>query len=96
MQYNVEWDPKKARLNFKKHGISFEIASSVFFDPRAVTIFDDEHGKNEERWITMGIAKNGQLILLCHLFNEETKESCTIRIYSARKATKSEAKIYKG
>jgi uncharacterized DUF497 family protein len=96
LQYNVEWDPEKARINFKKHGISFEFASSVFFDPRAVTIFDDEHGEDEERWITMGIAKNGQSILLCHLFKQETKESCTIRIFSARKTTKSEAKIYKG
>lgn len=96
MQYNVEWDPKKANLNLKKHGISFESASSVFYDPRAITIFDDEHSENEERWVTIGISKNGQIIILCHLFTEETKDSCTIRIFSARKATKSEAKNYRG
>jgi uncharacterized DUF497 family protein len=55
LQYNVEWDPEKARINFKKHGISFELASSVFFDPRAVTIFDHEHGESEDRWITLGM-----------------------------------------
>jgi Uncharacterized protein conserved in bacteria len=96
LQYNVEWDPEKARINFQKHGISFELASSVFFDPRAVTIFDHEHGESEDRWITLGIAKNGQLVVMCHLFKEETKESCTIRIFSARKATKFEIKSYKG
>jgi uncharacterized protein len=96
LQYNVEWDPEKARINLKKHGISFELASSIFFDPCAVSIFDNEHDENEDRWITMGIAKNGHLILLCHLFKEETKDSSTIRIFSARKATKSEAKNYKG
>jgi uncharacterized protein len=96
LQYNIEWDPEKARINFNKHGISFELASSVFWDPRAVSIYDDEHAGNEDRWITMGIAKNGQILLLCHLFKEETKDSCTIRIFSARKATKSEIKNYKG
>ena len=95
MQYNIEWDHEKARINFNKHGISFELASSVFFDPHAITVFDDEHGESEDRWVTMGIAKNGQLIVLCHLFKEETKESC-IRIFSARKATMSEIKKYKG
>jgi uncharacterized DUF497 family protein len=44
----------------------------------------------------MGIAKNGQLIILCHEFKEETKNSCAVRIFSARKATKPEAKNYKG
>jgi uncharacterized DUF497 family protein len=95
LQY-VEWDPEKARKNIEKHGISFELASSVFFDPYAITIFDNEHDEKEDRWITMGIANNGQIILLCHLFMEETNESCTIRIFSARKATKSEIKNYKG
>jgi uncharacterized DUF497 family protein len=50
LQYNVEWDTKKAQLNLKKHGIGFELAASVFYDPRTVTIFDDEHGENEELW----------------------------------------------
>jgi hypothetical protein len=96
LQYTIEWDPEKARINLQKHGISFELASSIFFDPCAVTIFDNEHSEHEDRWITMGAAKNGQVIILCHLFKTETKESCITRIYSARKATKTELKSYKG
>ncbi len=96
MQYNVEWDPWKARSNLKKHGVGFELASSIFVDPSALTIFDEEHSEHEERWITMGIAKNGTLLVLCHTFVEETANSFRIRIFSARKATKPEIKSYKG
>lgn len=96
MQYNAEWDPWKARINLKKHGVGFELASSIFLDPRALTVFDDEHSEHEERWITMGIAKNGTILVLCHTFVEETANSFRVRIFSARKATKSEIKSYKG
>jgi uncharacterized protein len=96
LQYNVEWDHGKAQINLKKHGVSFELASSVFLDPRAMTIFDYEHSEYEERWVSMGIARNGTLLIICHTFIEETISSCRIRIFSARKATKSEIKSYKG
>ena len=55
MNYNFEWDPQKARLNHKKHGIRFEEAATIFRDPKALTIFDPDHSKIEDRWITMGI-----------------------------------------
>jgi uncharacterized DUF497 family protein len=55
MNYNFEWDRHKAQLNHKKHGVRFEEAATVFKDPKALTIFDPDHSKTEDRWITMGI-----------------------------------------
>jgi hypothetical protein len=49
INYNFEWDPNKARSNQVKHGISFEEAATVFRDPQALSIFDDEHSSNEDR-----------------------------------------------
>ena len=52
--YDFDWDPKKARTNFKKHGVSFRLATSVFRDPLTVTIFDGEHSEHEERRVSIG------------------------------------------
>ena len=57
MQYNFEWDPKKAKANRKKHKVSFGEAATAFKDPRAISIHDDEHSTDEDRWITMGLGK---------------------------------------
>jgi uncharacterized DUF497 family protein len=54
LRYNFEWDPGKARQNFQKHKVAFEKAAEVFLDPLAVSIFDEDHSIDEERWITMG------------------------------------------
>lgn len=94
MQYNFEWDPNKANLNILKHGVSFERAASIFLDPRAVSIPDEEHSHYEERWITAGIDRTGILVVVCHTFNQNTDEAVRIRIFSARKATKKESKQY--
>lgn len=95
MQYNFEWDSNKANLNIRKHGVSFERAATIFLDPRAVSIFDDEHSYYEERWITVGIDKTEILVVVCHTFNQNTDEIVRIRIFSARKATKKESKQYR-
>jgi uncharacterized DUF497 family protein len=52
--YEFEWDTAKARSNMNKHGVHFGRAATVFLDPAAVTIADEEHGESESRWITMG------------------------------------------
>ena len=96
MNYNFEWDPQKARLNHKKHGIRFEEAATIFRDPKALTIFDPDHSEIEDRWITMGISKNGRLLIVCHTFQEENKDSVAIRIFSSRKAMKKENRLYGG
>lgn len=86
-----EWDEKKAKSNFLKHGISFEEAMSVFYDEMAVEFYDDEHSEWEERFLLLGISQKMRLLLICHCFREE---SGSIRIISARKATSSEATYY--
>ena len=94
MNYNFEWDPHKARSNYRKHGVRFEEAATIFRDPRALTIFDSEHSEYEDRWITMGISKTGRLLIVCHTFQEENRDSVSIRIFSSRKATRKESDLY--
>jgi hypothetical protein len=94
-QYQFEWDHTKARRNLNKHGITFERAATVFLDPEALSEFDKEHSHQEEdRWITMGLDRTGMVVVVCHTFREETETSARIRLISARKATKNEAKQY--
>lgn len=94
MRYNFEWDPKKAKSNSKKHGVRFEAGVSVFRDPRACSIFDTDHSGDEERWITLGMASNGAILVVHHTFAKVDEESVTVRIISCRKATKREQKQY--
>ena len=86
-----EWDPRKASANFKKHGVSFDEAQSVFYDENAVQFFDDEHSESEERFLLLGMSISARLLLVCHC---ERGEGETIRIISARPATKRESGFY--
>jgi uncharacterized DUF497 family protein len=88
-----QWDNKKAEENIIKHGISFEEAESVFYDPFAVEFYDDENSEWEDRFLLLGISSNLNILLICHCFRESDS---IIRIISARKATKSETKYYTG
>ena len=94
MNYNFEWDPVKAKNNFAKHKISFQRASTIFFDPFALSIFDDEHSIDEDRWLTLGKDSKGILIVVFHTFRKIDSHACTIRIISARKATRKEGRQY--
>ncbi len=94
MDYNFEWDPFKAKLNQKKHGISFEVSSDVFKDPRALTLLDTEHAEVEERWVTMGMIGALCVCVVHHTFKETSGVSVGIRIFSARKATRKEQQQY--
>ena len=89
-----EWDPAKARLNYRKHGIAFERAAGVFNDPKALTIFDEEHSGAEDRWITLGMDNNDVPIVVHHTYRKRNGHTAFIRIISARKATKTEIKQY--
>jgi len=93
--YNFEWDPDKARSNQIKHGVGFEEAATIFKDPRALSIFDDEHSTNEDRWVTMGISNTGKLLTVCHTFQKNDEDIVAIRIFSGRKATKIEIEQYR-
>jgi uncharacterized DUF497 family protein len=95
VNYNFEWDSRKAKTNLQKHKVSFEVATTIFHDPRAISVYDHEHSMNEDRWVTIGIDKNGNLIVLNHTYQEIDIKNVIIRIISARKATKEEIKQYK-
>ncbi len=94
MRYYFDWDPNKATGNIKKHGISFEQASTIFLDPRMISVFDANHSEREDRWATVGIDRNGILLVVVHTFQQLDTNCCRIRIISARKATKKESKQY--
>lgn len=94
MQYNFEWDPAKAKTNLRKHKISFERGSQVFLDPFMVSIEDEEHSEEEQRWLTLGRDKNSVLLVVNHTFREIDQDNCNIRLISVRKATKRESKQY--
>ncbi|EJE8676147.1 BrnT family toxin [Vibrio parahaemolyticus] len=87
-----EWDPAKAEINIKKHGITFEEASSVFYDEYAIQFFDSEHSDAEDRFLMLGMSNNLNVLVVCHC---ERDNGNTIRIISSRKATKNETKHYK-
>jgi len=92
--YRFEWDPAKAKSNVRKHGILFERAATIFQDANALSRFDENHSQQEERWITMGMDATGSVLVACHTFLEAAGHSATIRLISARKATKNEVKQY--
>ena len=94
MQYNFEWDPTKAKSNFRKHKVSFERASEIFLDPFMLSVFDSSHSTNEDRWITLGKDRNNITMVVVHTFREIDVDNSTIRIISARRATKREDKQY--
>ena len=86
-----EWDDAKAESNFKKHGVSFEEASTVFYDPHAIVIDDDEHSFDEDRFVIVGLSAAARVLTVCHCYRELNE---VIRIISARKATKNEESEY--
>ena len=90
---SFEWDDKKAKSNLKKHGVSFEEAQSVFFDEQAIQFWDDNNSNDEDRFLMLGLSNKFRILLVVHCFRESES---TIRIISARKATKNEMKQYPG
>ena len=94
MRYDFEWDTGKAKSNVRKHKINFERATTIFRDPNLLSIPDEEHSVNEERWLTMGLDENGSLLVVSHKFENLSNAVYRVRIISARKATKREETQY--
>jgi uncharacterized protein len=90
MSLVFEWDPRKARSNLRKHGISFAEAITVFSNSLSRIFPDDEHSAEEPREIIVGHSATKHLLLVC--FTEPTTNR--IRIISARRATKTEQHDY--
>ena len=89
-----EWDPQKARWNRRKHGVGCEQAATVFRNPRAASLYDQEHSEAEDRWITLGISATGKLLVVNHTFQEVDDACILIRIFSCRKAATQEREQY--
>jgi uncharacterized DUF497 family protein len=96
MNYIFEWDPAKATANLSKHGVSFEQAAMVFRDPRQISVFDDEHSDEEDRWVTIGIDSEGTLLVVIHTYRTTSDDDVTIRLISTRKANRYERRQYSG
>lgn len=90
-ELHFEWDQAKAAANLRKHGVDFVEAQSAFADERARIIPDPDHSESEDRFILLGLSLNLRLLVVCHCYRENNN---TIRIISARKATKPEARQY--
>jgi uncharacterized protein len=86
---NFQWDENKARTNLAKHGVSFEEATTVFGDPLSLTIPDPAHSQVEDRSILLGKSHLQKLLVVVH-----TERGDSIRIISARRASRRERKNY--
>ena len=89
MSLQFEWDDKKANINKRKHCISFEEATTAFADELSITIDDPIYSQDEDRLILIGQSKFMKTLVVIHVAKKES-----IRIISARKATKKEQKFY--
>jgi uncharacterized protein len=89
MNLRFEWNPRKARTNFANHGVSFEEALTVFADPLARIFADEDHSIEENREIIIGHSKKSRLLLVCF-----AAQGNSIRLISARKATRTERYDY--
>lgn len=84
-----DWHLEKAAANLRKHGISFHEAATVFGDPLSTTFPDPDHSICERRYITMGMSAAGRVLVIAH-----ADEGETVRIISARRATRRERRFY--
>ena len=89
-----DWDVAKAAANRRRHGIAFDLAATVFQDPGAMSIPDEDHSEHEERWVTMGRARAGQVLVVIHTEQDSGPDETTVRIISARRSTRSERRQY--
>jgi len=87
-----EWDENKNRVNMRKHDIAFKDAKTVFDDPSAVYIFDENHSDDEERFLVIGLDSIYRELCVCHCYHGDNEE--IIRIISAWRATSREKEIY--
>ncbi len=86
-----EWDERKNAMNVRKHGVSFHEAESVFADESALLVADPDHSLEEDRFILIGLSQALRVLLVFHCSRRSEDE---IRIFSARKATRTEREQY--
>jgi uncharacterized DUF497 family protein len=84
-----EWDPRKAQVNIREHRVSFEEAETAILDELSKTVMDPDHSLTENRFITFGVSARQRLLVVCYTHRAES-----IRIISARMATRREREFY--
>ncbi len=89
MGYDFEWSPEKSASNRKKHGVTFEEATTAFADPRSLNQFDPDHSVDEDRYILLGRSQFGRILVVSY-----TDRPPRTRIISARLATRRERNQY--
>ncbi|MBC8164778.1 MAG: BrnT family toxin [Bryobacteraceae bacterium] len=93
-QFQFEWGDAKAAGNLRKHGVSFELASPIFGDPRILTLADTTHSESEERWFSIGLANTGAMLSVAYLWTGAGAGLIRIRLITARRATATEIRYY--
>ena len=90
-EITFSWDDRKARENLRKHGVSFEEATTAFADEKARLKHDPEHSRGEDRFILLGFSAKLRMLVVAHAYRQAETE---VRVISARKATRNERKQY--
>jgi uncharacterized DUF497 family protein len=90
------WDVGKAQLNYEKHGVPFEEAATVFADPDGLDWEDPEHSREERRYKRLGRSVVGRILLIVYTARRMPHGKETIRLISARQASRKERKAYAG
>jgi uncharacterized protein len=91
IRYQFIWNHTKDHANILKHSVSFEEALTVFYDENAIEFYDIGHSEYEDRFLMLGFSNKFRLLLISYSYKEKEK---SIRIISARKATKKESVNY--
>lgn len=90
MDFKFEWDEQKARINERKHGVTFTDATTAFADPFGRVFYDEDHSLTEDRFVLLGYSASERLLIVCFSYPDRV----TVRIFSARRATAQERKRY--
>jgi len=91
VELRFEWDPRKAALNLRKHGVGFSEAETAFADEAALLLDDPDHSTAEDRFILLGTSARGRLLVVVHTYRAA---EAVVRIISARKADRLERRGY--
>lgn len=92
--FAFDWNPANAASNLRKHKVSFESAATVFQDPFMTSIFDQDHSEFEDRWITMGWAQDGRLLVVSHTHVQTDDGETSVQIISAGLANRNERRQF--
>lgn len=88
-----DFDPEKARVNERKHGVSFEEAATAFMDPGALETFDARHSVDEDRYVLLGLSGEGRILVVVFTQRHRRKGQ-VLRLISARRASRTEIAQY--